>query len=162
MMKNRSYLLGLGTGLTVGAILLELMNAVVSPGNHSAALQPSPGAAQAQSHLNPSSSSQADQTNQQMNELRKQLKAAQQKLEAESNKLNTLNKEKPIYLYISQQMDAESVGELLLAAGVIQDIQKYREDISDHKLSKKIQVGSYEFAQNESVHQVIQKITSVQ
>lgn len=145
MLKNRRYLLGLGTGLIVGALLLQIMNlgVVTTP----------PIPSDNQQALPADWKTMAVQqgyevmTTQEKNEL---LSKAAAKMEASSK----------FSIYIAQGMNSTDVANLLVKVGAVKNAAEFQKKLDESGLTKKIQVGVHSFSSNMSIQDIIRLLTN--
>ncbi len=168
MLKNKSLLYGLGTGLILGAVLLQLMNEA-APANSAASKRPAAGQAPeemdlirlkevASTYYNVYDKSQKlyDQT---------QVDAMiAQKLKEENDKQAAQPQpaapDKETYIYVSKGMTAVQVADLLQQSGVIADKTAFVGMMKQKQLNDKIVSGVHVFKGFPELAQVIANLTT--
>lgn len=166
MFKNKRFLLGMSLGLIVSAILMQLMYTVESVDNRMISPE---GVASKEITM--------DDVKQfaRINGLtivskdeplytKEQVEEAKQKALAEFQKqlpdvTESKNKPHKKAVYIEKGLDSSEVAAKLLEFGIIQDSNKFIEQLTLQKLSSKIQFDYYEFEGNPDLQDVIKKIT---
>ncbi|WP_211745918.1 hypothetical protein [Paenibacillus sp. Marseille-Q4541] len=189
MIKNRSFLMGLGIGIIVGTLILQLaligQGAVSSGGDK--ALSRSELEAQAETlNLKVYDANQEVMTEEEWTSLKMEPDGSQKEgsktdeVSASPKKPATPKNEEPVEpkqpttKKTSKPDEADTVvryrvipgatlndvADHLTSLHVIQDRDAFTKEANRQKVNTKIQTGTYEFVQNESVSSVIQKITS--
>ncbi|MFC0214367.1 hypothetical protein ACFFK0_18200 [Paenibacillus chartarius] len=169
MFKNRTLIMGIGIGLIVGALLLQIMIVAKEPGSASAA----PGTTEMP---------QADEmSQQQVKELasryfnvydKNEKMYTQAELDAKVQEALKAQPqapapqpaavEKKVSVYISSGLIATQVAELLYRSGVVADRFAFEKMLTDQKITDKIQSGYHEFVGNPDPQAVIGVLTSKQ
>jgi len=187
VLKDNRLLIGLGLGIIIGAILLELMNAAIS------------GVEQG----SPLTSSILDEAEYSVAELREIADSLDYKVieksvvlytqsqlddalqSAEQTVLDKPAVEEPVVvapidiktpakvpiqeeitesntykLTIKSGMTTKDVTQLLIGAGLIDDAESFEKELSNRKLNNKIQVGDFNFLSKPSLTELINEITS--
>ncbi|KPV60649.1 hypothetical protein QJ48_03695 [Paenibacillus sp. A3] len=168
MLKNKSLLYGLGIGLILGAILLQLMNAV-APSSSAASKQPAAGQAPeemdrvrlkevASTYFNVYDKSQKLYDQPQVDAL------IAQKLKEERDKQaaqpQSAAPDKETYIYVSKGMTAAQVADLLQQSGVIADRNAFVDTMKQKQMNDKIISGLHVFKGPLELTQVIANLTT--
>ena len=167
MLKDNRLLIGLGIGLIIGAVLLELMNVAMmgvpqeTPSNEILideniyTVEQLENIADALDYKIIEKSlvyfTQAD-----MDEAI--LKAQQSVVTAPTQE--SVQSESPYSITITYGMGTENVVKLILEAGIIEDEDIFMEEMRRRKLNNIIQVGTFEFDEKPSLTELIDRITS--
>jgi hypothetical protein len=169
VLRNKAFLIGLGSGLIAGAVMLQLMWKVDELENK----KPQAGASvptQEQVKLDAERLNLKLYTQQQVDEMK--MKAA----EEEKNRIaktaapvptatptpTALPKEKIIRtVLIPDRLDATSVAGLLVQAQIIAEPTKLISMLEDQKLTGKIHYGFYSFENSPDVTDVLKRITTL-
>ncbi|WP_028550453.1 hypothetical protein [Paenibacillus sp. UNC451MF] len=166
MLKNRSLLLGLGTGLIAGALLLQVMNIAASPEQMAKGME--------LQEMDKQKLKEAAAKYYQVNELDQKLynqtqadALVQQKLKEEQDKQATAapaqtSKEtmKETYIFISKGLTAGNVADLLQQSGVIADRKTFEDAMYKQQLNDKIVAGVHVFKGPQDLTQVLTNLTS--
>lgn len=166
MFNNKPLLYGMGSGLIVGAILLQLMNAVMAP----AAADPAASGLTvpkleemdsqelkkaASAYFNVYEKSEVLYTQKQADEL------VQQRLKEEAGKQPApAPPAKETSIYISKGQTATQVAEMLQLSGVVTNRQAFEEAMNRQRLTDKIVSGTHIFVGQPELAQVISQITT--
>lgn len=162
MFKNRYFLIGLGSGLIVGALLLQLMNAAVQPvqspyteGVNPKEMDPASLKEAAKSYYQVFDKQEKVYTQDQVKEeLNKQLEGkTAQKEEKGSGKQG--------YLYVASNMDSKTVSDLLEKMGFVQDSKELQQELNNRNLQTKIQTGLHHFEGEPSLDEIITNLTTL-
>ncbi|MDF2721423.1 MAG: hypothetical protein K0Q59_1098 [Paenibacillus sp.] len=177
MLKNRFFLYGLGIGLICGAVLLQLMVKVEQMENSSLSKQQTALPAQQPSAMT------LEQLQEQAGKLNMKVvakeqtiysdqdiaKIKQQAAEEERSKAAvpnavppTIVEQKPSTIrtaYITEQMNAYQVAELLVKAGILPESGTFIANLAKKKLETRIIAGAYAFADQTAVDDIIAAIT---
>ncbi|SCW42530.1 hypothetical protein SAMN04487970_1006178 [Paenibacillus tianmuensis] len=168
MLKNKSLLYGLGTGLILGAVLLQLMNAV-APSSSAASKQPAAGQAPeemdrirlkeaASTYFNVYDKSQKLYDQPQVDAM------IAQKLKEEKDKQaaqpQSAAPDKETYIYVSKGMTAAQVADLLQQSGVIADRTALVDELRQKQLNDKIISGVHGFKGSQELTQIIANLTT--
>ncbi|MCL6459911.1 MAG: endolytic transglycosylase MltG [Gorillibacterium sp.] len=165
MFKSRKYLVGLGTGLIIAAILVQLAHIGEAA---ELGIQPTTTPASNQS-AEPWTLEQLEKEAKKLdhvvltNEKYQSLLAAK----AEPSVATGTTKPQPdvtaplIYIYIYQGMTSDSIEEYLYLAGIINDRVAFREKIRSEGLTDKLKANLYSFTPGMKMDQVIDKLTGV-
>jgi hypothetical protein len=166
MLKNRAYMSGLGLGLIVGAILLQLMLAANAGGKNPI---PAPSGTAAPDEMDPKQLKDAASKYYQLFD--KNVKVYTQ-AEVDAKVQEALKSQpqggmggtagKQIAVYISQGLIASQVAELLYRSGVIADRNAFEKLLNDQQITNKIQVGYHVFEGTTDPQEVIKVLTSSQ
>jgi hypothetical protein len=171
VLKDNRLLAGLGIGLILGAILLQLMNLAVSGVGQNAL-------------TGDSAISEKEYTLEELRDIADQLdhyiieKSAvvytQKELDdavlqaVEEASVSETPEEKPVdskvtsYRFtIKAGMVTDEVTDLLMDIGLINDAESFKKELSDRNLNNRIQVGTFEFNEKPSLTELINKITTV-
>ncbi|MBD0380328.1 hypothetical protein [Paenibacillus sedimenti] len=170
MLKNRSYVSGIGTGIIIGAFLLQIMAVRPSaPGSNGAALDA----------LDPQKlKEQASKYFQVFDKETKVYTQAdfdagvQKKVKEETDKLSASKpKEQPqpgspaiaqrTVIYVQPNQGATTVSELLLNVGIIADRKAFTAELDKQGGSNKIQVGAHVFESGMDMQQVVKILITV-
>lgn len=154
MFKSRSYVYGIGTGIIVGALLLQIMSfRAVAPGQTGIALDEM------------DAQKLKDEASKYYQVIDKNIKvytqtelddAVQKKLKEETDKLAAAKpQDKPqvstpvvtqkIVIYVQPNLDATAVTELLIKAGLITDRKAFAAELQKQGGNSKLQVGPHVF-----------------
>lgn len=169
--------MGLGLGLIIGAILLELMNVAISGVEQDAVLTNS--ILDSKEYTLGELKAIADSLDYNIieksvvfytqNELDEAIIEAKTKQPAvdepveEESKVETVEDIETTTTYqitIQSGMGTKAVSKLLLSSGLIDDADSFEEELSRRGLNNKIQVGPFEFTTKPSLTALINKITS--
>ena len=164
MFKNKVFVYGLGVGLIAGSVLLQLMFNVEEMENRT--IQQGGTAAVEQLQA------EADKLNykvvpkDQKTYSDKDIESIRQKAaEEERGKLavqpvpQQLQPKTVSSVYITEQMNAYHVADMLLKANLITDSNGFVSALRDKKLTTRIRAGSYSFDSGASVDDIISRIT---
>jgi hypothetical protein len=165
VLKNRSFLKGLGSGFIAGAMLLQLMLMVRDADSRIAQPEEAPKVELTAKLVK----EKADSLNLQVYDKgialydQKQLDAAVQKaMEAARAEAGAAPAgPKQINIYIPVGMTAVKVVEYLYLSGVVVDRLAFEQAINQRQLSDKIRSGLYTFNLNEKLEDVIVKLTTI-
>ncbi|WP_438432471.1 hypothetical protein [Gorillibacterium sp. sgz500922] len=167
MLKNRKFLFGLGTGIMLGAILVQLsfIGSTASTPD-AASTSPAPTASSLFAD-NPSASPQATLSPEELASAAKrqgkvvlsQEEYAKLKQPAAASSKPAEAKSEKRYLYIYKGMDSDSVEEYLYQAGVIRDRLAFRERLKEKGLTQKIVANLYGFEPDSDINAVIAALT---
>ncbi|CAG7623797.1 endolytic transglycosylase MltG [Paenibacillus allorhizosphaerae] len=166
MRNNKSLLYGLGTGLIIGAILLQLMNAASSAG-HTMPVSAVPNATAmdldqkqikeaASKYFQVFDKAEKLYTQPQLDSF------VQQKLKEEKDKRDAQPSASPkeTYIYISKGLVSYQVADVLYQSGVIADRKAFEDEMNKKQLNDKIVSGIHAFKGPQELQQVIAKITA--
>jgi len=172
MLRNRKFLFGLGTGIMIGAILVQL-SFIGSTASPSVPLEPSasPAAATlgeatptaaaeeatAAATLSPADLDQA--AKEQGRVVLSEKEYAQLKQPVASPAPSSEPGSDKRFLYIYKGMNADSVTEYMYQAGVIRDRATFRERLREKDLNHKIVANLYQFGLDSDVDTVVAKLT---
>jgi hypothetical protein len=182
VLRDKRFLTGLGAGLMIGAILLQLMNAAAglgSPGDRNAAgLFNLPDRAQLEedASLLGLVLHDAKETWYTQEEVDALLREARSGTEAEES--GTSAERQPsvgsasditsvqsdvmphfFLIDIRSGMSSDEVGRMLQAAGLVDDLDAYRQEMEARGLDVKIRAGTYTFAFKPEISDLIDAIT---
>ncbi|WP_282941850.1 hypothetical protein [Paenibacillus sp. RC67] len=166
MLKNRSLLLGLGTGLIAGALLLQVMNVAVSSESQAKGIE--------LQEMDKQKLKEAASKYYQVNELDQKLynqaqtdALIQQKLKEEKYKQaaaapaqTAKDSVKETYIFISKGLTAGNVADLLQQSGVIADRKAFEDAMYKQQLNDKIVAGVHVFKVPQDLTQVLTNLTS--
>lgn len=165
MRKSKKYLSGLGSGLIIGAILVQLahIGANAEGSMPSAGSSPSPSAS-----VTPFSFEELEQeagrlgavllTKADYNKLLAAKPASAPSPVAQEGPV-TPPPTQPIYIYIYSGMTSDSIEEYLYLAGIITDRLAFRERIRSAKLSDSLKADLYAFTPGMKLDDVIARLT---
>ncbi|MEX2416092.1 MAG: hypothetical protein WD424_08100 [Paenibacillaceae bacterium] len=178
MLKDNRMLIGLGIGLIIGAILLQLMNLAITGVGHDALLNDSNidenqftleelKAIADSLEYNVIEKSVVLYTQDEMDEAVLHAKESveqvpvvkETEVEAPAKKL-VIGNSATYHISIESGMVTEDVTQLLITAGLISDAESFKEELTRRKLNNKIQVGTFEFSEKPSPTELINIITS--
>lgn len=166
MRTNKSLLYGLGTGLILGAVLLQLMNAA-SSGGHAmpeSAIPETTVLDLDQKQLKEAASRyyQVFDKTEKLYSQQQLDSAVQQKLKEEKDKLAAQAPASPkeTYIYISRGLVSYQVADLLYQSGVITDRKAFEDEMVKKQLNDKIVSGLHAFKGPQNLQQVIATITA--
>ncbi|MFD0698355.1 hypothetical protein ACFQZT_30205 [Paenibacillus sp. GCM10027628] len=171
MFKNRSYVYGIGTGIIIGAVLLQIMAVRPSaPGSSATPLD----------ELDPLKlKDQASKYYQVFDKATKVYTqadydaAVQKKVQEEKDKLATskpkdqppsgsTSAEQRIVIYVQPNLDATAVTELLLKSGIITDRKAFMTELEKQGGSVKIQIGYHVFEGAMDMQKVVSNLIAAQ
>lgn len=167
MLKNKSFLKGLGWGFIAGAVLLQMMITVKDAGGTA-----EPGAKEpeltaklvkekaAALHLKVYD---ADEKVYTQGELDDTVNKAVEKAKADAAAAGgtpPAAAPKQVTVYIVEGMPAVAVVDLLYKTGIVVDRMALEQTINSGQLSGKIRAGLYTFGLNEKIEDVIAKLTT--
>lgn len=163
MANNKSMLTGLGAGLILGAVLLQLMNAAPTTAVSGPSLE----------EMNPAQLKEAASNYFQVYD--KEQKVYDQ-TQADALVLQRLHEEKEkqavepqpaapasvkeAYIYISSGLTAGNVADMLLAGGVITDRKAFEDEMRGKRLNDKIVAGVHVFKSPMELSEVITNLTT--
>jgi hypothetical protein len=154
---NRKYLMGLGSGLIAGALLMQLMYLGQTPPTTSTAASLPPDWKDRVADMG-----YFLYTKEEMKQKTNKPVALDSNAQApnivDKNKDNI--KLKQATVYIPSGYKSIQVVELLMKAGIIEDAAKLQQMLDTNGLSRKIQVGTYTFAIPSTVEEVSKTITN--
>jgi hypothetical protein len=176
--KNKMYVNGLGVGLIVGAILLQLMivskeaSSKFSASGTMASVQPQTSAQTASSadvdlqklKAEAAKSFQVFDKNVKLYTQAELDVELQKKLKEEKDKsaLASPASNKRTYIYIQPNLPASSVAELLYRAEIVTDRRALEEELVKQNAVNKMQVGFHVFEGAQNMQQVIKNLTTEQ
>ncbi len=159
MLKNKSLLTGIGLGMILGAVLLQLTYSVPSPGE-----KPLQGDA--------ATVAEKVYSQQEVDALLRQDREEQrQAWEKEAKQQDNLQNAVPAsggtegassagLIVIVPGEGSQSVAEKLLEAGLIDDKRQFEDRLGELKLSRTIQPGEFTFEDRPDIDEIISRITS--
>ncbi|NOV03139.1 hypothetical protein [Paenibacillus planticolens] len=168
MFKNRSYMLGIGTGIIVGALLLQLMSVRASaPGPSSLALEemdPTKLKEEAAKYYQVFDKNAKVYTQTELDAaVQKKVKEETDKLAAakaqEPPKVETVNR---TVIYVQPNLDATAVAELLVKSGLITDRKAFATELQKQGGNTKLQVGFHVFEGQVDMQQVVTNLITAQ
>jgi hypothetical protein len=171
--KNRMYVYGLGVGLIVGAIMLQLMIVSKEASNKysgsSAVNGPAPNTPLEEMDLQ-KLKAEAGKSFQVFDKNEKVYTQAgfdtelQKRLKEEKDKLGSASTAAPkrTYVYIQPNLPASSVAELLYKAEIVLDRRALEEELVKQNVTSKVQVGFHVFEGTPDLQQVIKNLTTEQ
>jgi hypothetical protein len=175
MLKNRKFLFGLGTGMMIGAILVQL-SAIGSAASTAPGATPTPSSSSSLFADSPTvrptaqpSPSTGGLSLEELAAAAKQqgkvlLSAAdyarlQQAASASATPSTTAAASAKRYLYIYKGMDSDSVEEYLYQAGIIRDRLAFRDRLKEKGLTHKIVANLYGFEPDSDIDTVVAALT---
>lgn len=170
MFKNRTYISGLGLGLIIGAILLQLMLQAKEAGSQP--VVPTPSGTAAPDEMDPKQLKEAASKYYQLFE--KNVKVytqaevdakVQEALKGQPQAGSGSDKTAPgksITVYVSKGLVASQVSELLFRSGVIVDRNAFEKLLDEQQITSKIQVGAHVFEPSMDPQQVMKLLTTAQ
>jgi len=182
VLRDKRFLIGLGAGLMIGAMLLQLMNEAAefgSPGNRNAAglfNLPDRARLEEDASLLGLVLHDAKETWYTQAEVDALLREARSEPEAEDNEtsagwlpsgqsafdITTVESDvMPRFFLIDIRagMSGDEVGRMLQAAGLVDDLDAYRQEMEARGLDVKIRAGTYTFAYKPDLSDLIDAIT---
>ncbi|UJF35371.1 endolytic transglycosylase MltG [Paenibacillus hexagrammi] len=172
MFKNRSYMYGIGTGIIVGAILLEMMTISQrpTPAQESAPIEemePQKLKEQASKFyqvyekdekLYTQADFDASVQKRVQDELAKQPAATNPSAQPQAQPAPVSR----VVVYVQPNLDATAVGELLLNSGVISDRKAFAAELEKQGGSYKIQIGYHQFQGTLTMEDVVKNLITSQ
>lgn len=173
MRKGRPFQYGLGTGMIVGALLLQMM--IMAKDAGTAPLQ-TPAAETPKAELTAEQvRAKADALNLQVYDkgiklykqseldesVAKAAAAARAEEAAKAQEAAKTQGPKEITIFITEGMSASMVSDYLFRSGVISDKQAFEEALRSNQLNSKIRSGLYSFGMNHSIQDVVARLTTV-
>lgn len=167
MRKNKPFQYGLGTGMIIGALLLQLMisakGATPAPLPNLATSTPAP-ALTAQEIRD-----KADALNLQVHDkgvkLYKQNElddsVAKAVAAARAEEAAKVQAPQEITVFITEGMSASNVSDYLFRSGVVSDKQAFEDALRSNQLNTKIRSGLYSFGVNHNIQDVVSRLTTV-
>ncbi|MDU0201328.1 MULTISPECIES: hypothetical protein [Paenibacillus] len=168
MLKNRSYLLGIGTGIIVGALLLQVMSVRASaPGKSGLALD----------EMDPQKLKEETAKYYQVFDLGTKMytqaevdASVQKKVKEETDKLAAAKpQDQPktetvvrTVVYVQPNLDATAVSELLVKSGLITDRKAFATELQKQGGNSKLQVGFHVFEGQMDMQQVVSNLITSQ
>lgn len=173
MFRNRSYVYGIGTGIIVGALLLQVMLAAQSPaaapaGTPIEEMEPQKLKEQAAKFYQVYEKNVKVYTQDEFDA------GVQKKVKEETDKLAAaIPSDKPAeqasppassrtVLYVQPHLDATAVSELLMQSGVITDQKAFAAELDKQGGAYKIQIGYHEFQGALTMEQIVKNLISKQ
>jgi phage-related minor tail protein len=168
MLNNKSLLYGLGTGLIMGAVLLQLMNSVPSAGNAAPKTAvPNPTIEDLDQKQVKEIASKYFQVFDKADKLYSQPQVdvlIQQKVKEEKDKQAAQPpapvQTKETYVYIAKGLVASNVADMLYQSGMITDRKAFEDEMNRKQLNDKIVPGIHVFKGPQELAQVINSITT--
>ncbi|RKN86493.1 hypothetical protein [Paenibacillus ginsengarvi] len=166
MFKNRLFLYGLGLGLIVGAVLLQLMlkvdqfeNGSPDPASAATAEQLQAWADKLNYKLYPKE--QTIYTEKDLETIRAKIAEEERtKLAAQAPGSLPQAPAKTVHsIYISERMEAYNVADMLVKAGMFTDASQFISALAQKKMTTRIRAGSYTFEGPVTIDDIIAKIT---
>lgn len=169
MLKNRSYILGIGTGIIVGALLLQMMSVRASaPGKSGLALD----------EMDPQKLKEEATKYYQVFDLGTKMytqaevdASVQKKVKEETDKLAAAkpqdrpNKVETVVrtvIYVQPSLDATAVSELLVKSGLISDRKAFAAELEKQGGNTKLQVGFHVFEGQMDMQKVVSNLITSQ
>lgn len=161
MFKNRLFLNGLGIGLIIGALLLQLMNAVPSAGKEADSPQQS-GNATPLMDLNEIKSRAGELGLRIIEKDQKVYTQAELNNQVEKSKQEAIQSASPHTRWafaISGGMSSSQIADMLLSLQIIEDQNAFEEELKSQSLESKIRAGIYIFDEKPPLIELIHRIT---
>lgn len=171
MFKNRSYVFGIGTGIIVGALLLQIMSVRASaPGQIGIALDemdPQKLKVEATKYYQVFDKNTKVYTQTEFDAaVLKKVKEETDKLTVakpqEQPKANTPEATPKIIIYVQPNLDATAVSELLVKSGIITDRKAFVAELEKQGGNTKIQIGYHVFEGVTDIPKVVTNLITVQ
>lgn len=168
MFRNRTFLLGVGTGVVVGALLLQMMSVRAgAPGQTGLTLDemdPQKLKEEASKYYQVYDKSTKMYTQAEVDA------SIQEKVKEETNKLAAAKPtEQPkvervqrTVIYVQPNLDATAVGELLVKSGLITDRKAFADELAKQGGNTKLQVGFHIFEGQMDMKQVVTNLLTEQ
>jgi len=154
--KSRKYLAGLGSGLIIGALLVQLAHI----GAEAEVNLPAPEAsAQPVASATPFSFAQLEVEAKKLEAVLLTAAGYNELLAASKPASTPAPTGKQIYIYIYAGMTSDSIEEYLYLAGIITDRVAFRERIRNGKLSDSLKADLYAFTPGMKLDDVITRLT---
>lgn len=169
MLSNKTLLYGLGIGLIIGAILVQLMNAAVPKSNWEGnTLTGKPALEDYNVNQIKELASKYFKVFEKEDKVYNQQEVdnlIQQKLKEEKDKQGTADagtggQHKETYVYVSKGLVSSNVADMLYQSGVITDRKAFEDEMNKKELNDKIVTGIHVFKGPQELSQVISNITS--
>ncbi|MBP1155978.1 MULTISPECIES: hypothetical protein [unclassified Paenibacillus] len=163
MLNNKSLLTGLGAGLILGAVLLQLMNTVSStavPGPNLEELNLTELKELASVHFQVYDEDQKVYDQAQLDAL--VLQKLQQEKEKQAAEPQPAAPEpvKETYIYVASGLRAGNVADMLMRSGVITDRKAFEDEMRAKRLNDKIVPGVHVFKSPVELSEVIVNLTT--
>lgn len=156
MFKNKMYVYGLGVGLIIGAIMLQLMliptlqRKETTPEEE---LDPAQLKQEASQYFQLFDKDVKVYTQPEFDDqMKKRVQLEQEKLAAAAPSPNPV---KQIVVYVQPELSAMKVSELLYRSGLINDRVAFEAEMRKQKATDKIQVGAHVFEGNPDMQEII-------
>ncbi|MGO4270485.1 hypothetical protein AB4Z22_11640 [Paenibacillus sp. TAF58] len=171
MFKNRSYVFGFGTGIIIGAILLQVMSVRASaPGQTGLALDemdPQKLRVEAAKYYQVFDKNTKVFTQTELDAaVLKKVKEETDKLATakpqEQPKANTPEVTSKIIIYVQPNLDATAVSELLVKSGIITDRKAFITELDRLGGNTKIQIGYHAFEGVTDIPKVVTNLITAQ
>lgn len=168
MLRNRSYILGIGTGIIVGALLLQMMSVRASaPGKSGLALDemdPQKLKEEAAKYYQVFDLGTKMYTQAELDaSVQKKGKEEVDKLAAakpqEQPKVDTIIR---TVIYVQPSLDATAVSELLVKSGLISDRKAFATELEKQGGNTKLQVGFHVFEGPMDMQKVVSNLITTQ
>lgn len=171
MFKSRSFVYGIGTGIIVGALLLQIMSVRSSaPGQTGIApdeMDPQKLKDEASKYYQVFDKNTKVYTQTELDaSVQKKVKEETDKLVAakppEQPKANTPEGTSKIIIYVQPNLDATAVSELLVKSGIITDRIAFVTELEKQGGNTKIQIGFHVFEGVTDIQKVVANLITVQ
>ncbi|WP_248926344.1 endolytic transglycosylase MltG [Paenibacillus hamazuiensis] len=163
MLKNKTLLYGLGSGLVLGAMLVQMMNAVTQAAPKGPIAPVTPAIDQLDAKQIKEIAAKYYQVFPKEERVYNQSQAdalVQKRVEEEKAKLPASPPSQKIYIYVPSGFNSTQVADMLYQSGVITDRKSFEDEISKQKLTSKIQAGIHVFEGQTDIAQVLSNLTS--
>lgn len=166
MFRDKGSLYGLGAGMIIGAILLQLMTFARTDSEPAAQM---PGATEEQLQAMAAElgydiypKSERRYTDAEVQEqIAKALEQERDDRSAVGLKVGETSEGTAVYLVVIEPgMGAQEVAEALALAGLIEDAGAFEDELSRRRLTRRIQIGSFTFVGKPEPSEIISAITS--
>ncbi|KRE51708.1 hypothetical protein [Paenibacillus sp. Soil724D2] len=171
MFKNRSYVFGIGTGIIVGALLLQIMSVRASAPSQTGLtldeMDPQKLKVEAAKYYQVFDKNTKVFTQTEFDAaVLKKVKEETDKLTTakpqEQPKANTPEVAPKIIIYVQPNLDATAVSELLVKSGIISDRKTFITELDKQGGSTKIQIGYHVFEGVTDIPKVVANLITVQ
>lgn len=163
MLNNKSLLTGLGSGLILGAVLLQLMNAASSTAARGSSLQdmdPMELKELASVHFQVYEKDQKLYDQAQADALVRQKLQQEKEKQAAETQPAASEPDKEIYIYVASGLRAGNVADMLVRSGVITDRKAFEDEMRAQRLNDKIVTGVHVFKIPVELSEVIANLTT--
>lgn len=171
MFKSRSYVLGIGTGIIVGALLLQIMSVRTSAPGQQPGIAPD--------EMDPQKLKVEASKYYQVFDMKTkvytqtELDTAVQKVKEEADKLAAAKPQnqpqattpvaaQKLIIYIQPNLDATAVSELLLKSGLITNRKDFISELEKQGGNTKIQIGYHVFEGTMDIPKIVANLLTIQ